>query len=79
MRCVNLRGRGHAAFIWHAENGVRSLQDDLINESIYSYDLLDLTTELCAHGASEFIAKPCSNKGRTLASVIYEVLDSQTT
>jgi CheY-like chemotaxis protein/biotin operon repressor len=40
----------------------------------YSADCLDLTTELFAGGASEFIAKPFSNKGRTLASVIRKVL-----
>jgi CheY-like chemotaxis protein len=40
----------------------------------YSADCLDLSTELYANGASEFIAKPFSNKGRTLASVIRKVL-----
>jgi CheY-like chemotaxis protein len=40
----------------------------------HSADCLDLTTELFASGASEFIAKPFSNKGRTLASVIRKVL-----
>ena len=44
----------------------------------YSSDCLDLTTELHANGASEFIAKPFSNKGRTLASVIRKVLDDHT-
>jgi len=43
----------------------------------YSADCLDLSTELYANGASEFIAKPFSNKGRTLASVIRKVLDKQ--
>ncbi len=43
----------------------------------YSSDCLDLTTELHANGASEFIAKPFSNKGRTLASVIRKVLGDQ--
>lgn len=42
----------------------------------YSSDCLDLSTELYANGASEFIAKPFSNKGRTLASVIRKVLDA---
>ncbi len=41
-----------------------------------SSDCLDLTTELYANGASEFIAKPFSNKGRTLANVIRKVLAS---
>lgn len=45
----------------------------------YSADCLDLTTELHANGASEFIAKPFSNKGRTLASVIRRVLTDHTT
>lgn len=44
----------------------------------YSSDCLDLTTELHANGASEFIAKPFSNKGRTLASVIRKVLAERT-
>ena len=38
-------------------------------------DCLDLTTKLQRNGASEFIAKPFSNKGRTLASVIRGVLE----
>jgi CheY-like chemotaxis protein len=41
----------------------------------YSSDCLDLTTELFSNGASDFIAKPFSNKGRTLAKVIRKVLD----
>jgi len=44
----------------------------------YSSDCLDLSTDLQANGASEFIAKPFSNKGRTLASVIRKVLCDQT-
>ena len=40
----------------------------------YHSDCVDLSTELTASGASEFIAKPFSNKGRTLASVIRKVL-----
>ncbi len=44
----------------------------------YSSDCLDLSTELQANGASEFIAKPFSSKGRTLASVIRKVLGDQT-
>lgn len=43
----------------------------------YSADCLDLTTELHAHGASESIAEPFSNKGRTLASVIRKALADQ--
>jgi CheY-like chemotaxis protein len=40
----------------------------------HSADCLDLTTELFAGGASDFIAKPFANKGRTLTSVIRKVL-----
>ena len=40
----------------------------------YSSDCLDLTTELSRNGASEFISKPFSNSGRTLACVIRKVL-----
>lgn len=37
-------------------------------------DCLDLTKELLANGAKDFIAKPFTNKGRPLAKVIKEVL-----
>jgi len=40
----------------------------------YSADCLDLSTELFAGGASDFIAKPFLNEGRTLAKVIRKVL-----
>jgi CheY-like chemotaxis protein len=40
----------------------------------YSADCLDLSTELSRNGASDFISKPFSNSGRTLASVIRKVL-----
>ncbi len=43
----------------------------------YSSDCVDLTTELFAAGASEFIAKPFQNKGRTLAKVIRKVLEDR--
>ena len=58
---------------------MRGLRKDsgVIVMTAYSSDCLDLTTELHAHGASEFIAKPFSNKGRTLASVIRKVLSDQ--
>jgi DNA-binding response OmpR family regulator len=42
----------------------------------YSSDCLDLTTELIADGASDFISKPFHDKRRTLAKVIREVLRS---
>ncbi len=42
----------------------------------YSSDCLDLTTELIANGASDFISKPFHDKRRTLAKVIREVLRS---
>ncbi|WP_425614257.1 response regulator [Anatilimnocola sp. NA78] len=44
----------------------------------YSADCLDLSTELLANGAREFIAKPFPNKGRTLACVIRKVLGNPT-
>jgi CheY-like chemotaxis protein len=40
----------------------------------YSADCLDLSTELSRNGASDFISKPFLNKGRTLSSVIRQVL-----
>jgi CheY-like chemotaxis protein len=40
----------------------------------YSSDCVDLTTELFANGASEFISKPFGNNGRSLATVIRKVL-----
>ena len=40
----------------------------------YSADCLDLTTELVANGASDFIAKPFHDKQRPLAKVIRKVL-----
>jgi DNA-binding response OmpR family regulator/biotin operon repressor len=40
----------------------------------HSADCLDLTTELFAGGASDFIAKPFSSNGRTLTKVIRKVL-----
>lgn len=43
----------------------------------HSADCLDLTTELFAGGASDFIAKPFSDKGRTLTKVIRKVLSDQ--
>jgi CheY-like chemotaxis protein len=41
----------------------------------YSAECLDLSAELFAIGASEFIAKPFANKSRTLAAVIRKVLE----
>lgn len=43
----------------------------------FSSDCLDLTTELQANGANEFIAKPFPSKGRTLASVVEKVLSGR--
>jgi hypothetical protein len=40
----------------------------------FAADCLDMTTELHANGANEFIAKPFPSKGRTLASVVEKVL-----
>jgi len=40
----------------------------------FSADCLDMTTELHANGATEFISKPFSTNGRTLAGVIRKVL-----
>lgn len=40
----------------------------------YTGDCLDLAMELLAKGASDFIAKPFTNSGRTLASVVRRVL-----
>jgi CheY-like chemotaxis protein/biotin operon repressor len=43
----------------------------------YSAACLDMTTELTAGGASDFIAKPFSDSGRTLTKVIHKVLGGQ--
>ncbi len=43
----------------------------------YSSDCLDLTTELVANGASDFIAKPFHDKQRPLSKVIRKVLRGQ--
>lgn len=53
-------------------------QIPVIVMTAYGADCLDLTTELYANGASEFIAKPFPSKGRTLASVIRQVLNHHT-
>ena len=42
----------------------------------YSSDCLDLSIELSRNGAREFISKPFLNKGRTLSSVIRQVLSA---
>jgi len=47
----------------------------VIMMTAYTAECLDLTSELRAAGANEFISKPFKNNGRTLAKVIRKVLN----
>jgi CheY-like chemotaxis protein len=47
----------------------------VIMMTAYTAECLDLTSELRAAGASEFVSKPFKNNGRTLAKVIRKVLN----
>ena len=50
-------------------------QMPVIMMTAYTAECLDLTSELRAAGANEFISKPFKNNGRTLAKVIRKVLN----
>ncbi|MAD80518.1 MAG: hypothetical protein CMJ50_06705 [Planctomycetaceae bacterium] len=50
-------------------------QMPVIMMTAYTAECLDLTSELRAAGANEFISKPFKNNGRTLAQVIRKVLN----
>ncbi|MFO0915205.1 MAG: response regulator [Pirellulales bacterium] len=76
------RGEAHTEFGYNLLRDIARIKGKgtvpVIVMTANGWDGLNLAADLYANGASEFIAKPFPSKGRTLASVIRKVLESNT-